>query len=280
MSNENKQPAAVRVCAISDVECSRGCGTGACKKEAAHDHIADARKLVAQPDERAAFADLAHEVWSAAQLPPGEGIADGVARIEAILARATQQATKGDEICEHEWSPITEPHKECDKCGEVRRDWDAVAGSAGQAPIYQVRDDVRTWIDVDADMFERSQQEDRRIVYATPSLPQGIVRHPVATTEWCMKMAALEPEEGVPPAGLAALDNSTTAIPVSPDELAKLSAAPSLTTDAQKRQRADLDDCILDAIRRLSATHTNTEIREFFAIQEQRAAAQEQARHA
>lgn len=60
MSNENKQAAAVRVCAISDVECSRGCGTGACKKEAAHDHIADARKLVAQPDERAAFNKYAY----------------------------------------------------------------------------------------------------------------------------------------------------------------------------------------------------------------------------
>jgi hypothetical protein len=29
----NKNPAAVRVCEISDIECSRGCGTGACKKE-------------------------------------------------------------------------------------------------------------------------------------------------------------------------------------------------------------------------------------------------------
>lgn len=29
----NENPAAVRVCAISDVECSRGCGTGECKRE-------------------------------------------------------------------------------------------------------------------------------------------------------------------------------------------------------------------------------------------------------
>lgn len=42
---------------------------------------------------------------------------------------------------------------------------DARRGAA-QEPIYQVRDDVQTWIDVDEDMFERSQQEDRRIVYA------------------------------------------------------------------------------------------------------------------
>lgn len=30
---------------------------------------------------------LSHEIWAAAQLVPGEGIVDGVARIEAILSR-------------------------------------------------------------------------------------------------------------------------------------------------------------------------------------------------
>ncbi|WP_244096411.1 hypothetical protein [Burkholderia dolosa] len=30
----NENPAAVRVCAIADIECSRGCGTGECKREA------------------------------------------------------------------------------------------------------------------------------------------------------------------------------------------------------------------------------------------------------
>lgn len=29
--------------------------------------------------------DLAHEIWAAAQLLPGEGIEDGVARVEALL---------------------------------------------------------------------------------------------------------------------------------------------------------------------------------------------------
>lgn len=32
--------------------------------------------------------ELSHEIWAAAQLAPGEGIADGVARIEALLRRA------------------------------------------------------------------------------------------------------------------------------------------------------------------------------------------------
>ncbi|WP_244254444.1 hypothetical protein [Burkholderia vietnamiensis] len=33
----NENPAAVRVCAIADIQCSRGCGTGACKREGGTD---------------------------------------------------------------------------------------------------------------------------------------------------------------------------------------------------------------------------------------------------
>ncbi|WP_233343516.1 hypothetical protein [Burkholderia cepacia] len=66
MSNE-KNYAAVRVCAIADIECSRGCGTGACKREqpaAAPFYFLNGRseeqerQKKAQPasaDERAAF---------------------------------------------------------------------------------------------------------------------------------------------------------------------------------------------------------------------------------
>ena len=48
----NENPAAIRVCAIADIQCSRGCGTGECKREP--------RYPVEQPapspaDERAAF---------------------------------------------------------------------------------------------------------------------------------------------------------------------------------------------------------------------------------
>lgn len=32
-------------------------------------------------------AALAHEIWAAAQLAPGEGIVDGVARVEALLRK-------------------------------------------------------------------------------------------------------------------------------------------------------------------------------------------------
>lgn len=33
MSTTDKNPAAVRVCAIADIQCSRDCGTGPCKRE-------------------------------------------------------------------------------------------------------------------------------------------------------------------------------------------------------------------------------------------------------
>ncbi|POR54530.1 uncharacterized protein DUF551 [Paraburkholderia eburnea] len=99
--------AAVRVCAISDVECSRGCGTGTCKKESAHDHIAHDRKLVAQPDERAA--DVGTWLWSQLMVycaerriaPATHGrlfqIVDEARRAFPIDERATQQATEADE---------------------------------------------------------------------------------------------------------------------------------------------------------------------------------------
>ncbi|WP_261532754.1 hypothetical protein, partial [Burkholderia multivorans] len=33
MNDQQQSRAAVRVCSIADAECSRGCGTGACKRE-------------------------------------------------------------------------------------------------------------------------------------------------------------------------------------------------------------------------------------------------------
>ncbi len=39
---------------------------------------------------RKELSELSHEIWAIAQLAPGEGIADGVARIEALLRREIQ----------------------------------------------------------------------------------------------------------------------------------------------------------------------------------------------
>ncbi len=52
-------------------------------------------------------ADFAHEIWAAAQLVPGEGIADGVGRISALLAERAQAA----EPVPMNWQTIeTAPH--------------------------------------------------------------------------------------------------------------------------------------------------------------------------
>lgn len=36
---------------------------------------------------------------------------------------------RADEYCAHEWEEMREPHKECVKCGEVRRDWKSKRGA-------------------------------------------------------------------------------------------------------------------------------------------------------
>ena len=59
--------------------------------------FAAARAALAQPAVQPAVD--AHELWAAAQLVPGEGIADGVARIEALLSEKTAQpAVQGEPV--------------------------------------------------------------------------------------------------------------------------------------------------------------------------------------
>ncbi|WP_175994835.1 hypothetical protein [Burkholderia vietnamiensis] len=89
----NENPAAVRVCAISDIQCSRGCGTGACKREqpaaAPIDEfrqiIADARGAI-----RAANPDLAYEKLGLL-LGADESDTAIAARVEAALHAAVEQ---------------------------------------------------------------------------------------------------------------------------------------------------------------------------------------------
>lgn len=40
---------------------------------------------------------LAHEIWAAAQLALGEGILDGVARVEALLQQVLEVVVAGDQ---------------------------------------------------------------------------------------------------------------------------------------------------------------------------------------
>lgn len=53
----NENPAAVRVCAISDIQCSRGCGTGPCKREQATEN---SRADALTDEQRDRLARLSH----------------------------------------------------------------------------------------------------------------------------------------------------------------------------------------------------------------------------
>lgn len=46
---------------------------------------------------------LAHEIWAAAQLAPGEGVVDGVARIVALLRKAAHPAILHCDNCGCDW---------------------------------------------------------------------------------------------------------------------------------------------------------------------------------
>ncbi|MBX6334423.1 hypothetical protein IRY61_03735 [Candidatus Saccharibacteria bacterium] len=46
---------------------------------------------------------MAHEIWAAAQLAPGEGIVDGVARVEAMLRNTPHPAITFCDNCGCEW---------------------------------------------------------------------------------------------------------------------------------------------------------------------------------
>lgn len=65
---------------------------------------------------------LAHEIWASAQLAPGEGIVDGVARVEALLRKAAHPAITHCEGCGCDWldnglNPVGCPY--CKQSAEV-----------------------------------------------------------------------------------------------------------------------------------------------------------------
>ena len=58
-------------------------------------------------------------------------ISGGAGYLQRIVYAAPPAPSVADAPCEHEWQGMTEPHKECMKCGDVRRDWTSVADAAG-----------------------------------------------------------------------------------------------------------------------------------------------------
>jgi uncharacterized Zn finger protein (UPF0148 family) len=90
--------------------------------------------------------DLSHEIWGAAQLAPGEGIADGVARIETLLRRAIHSAITHCNKCGCSWLDDGVNPIGCPYCEHI--DWRAVnaellplpKGEASSFGSYEVHD--------------------------------------------------------------------------------------------------------------------------------------------
>src|SRR5690554_4813036 len=83
-------------------------------------------------------AALAHEIWAAAQLVPGEGIVDGVARVEALLRKAPHPAVTHCDNCGCDWldnglNPVGCPYcKQPDAVEALRAERDALRERVGQ----------------------------------------------------------------------------------------------------------------------------------------------------
>ena len=89
---------------------------------------------------------LSHEIWAVAQLAPGEGIADGAARIEAILRREIHSAITHCDRCGCSWLDDGVNPIGCPYCEHI--DWRAVnaellplpGGEASSFGNYEVHD--------------------------------------------------------------------------------------------------------------------------------------------
>ena len=62
-------------------------------------------------DQPQAAADLAHEIWAAAQCAPGESIEDAVGRIERLLIGESARAAKSVKVNQY----VERPQDECDE---------------------------------------------------------------------------------------------------------------------------------------------------------------------
>ncbi|MCL4631574.1 hypothetical protein [Burkholderia sp.] len=78
---------------IANAHCPGGTAHPVNVKNAIREALREARVSANETGAEGA-ADLAHELWSAAQLAPGEGIEHGTQRIAAILSRAPAQAAE------------------------------------------------------------------------------------------------------------------------------------------------------------------------------------------
>ncbi|MBP0714835.1 helix-turn-helix domain-containing protein [Burkholderia sola] len=176
MSNENA--ATVRVCAISDAECSRGCASGACKREAEDPCVAHPKDASIQPeprtadeavyrfgydgvcriqsartDEQAAFVEL-----MGYDRPETEGIAQDVwdsqrgAWLEALdYARASSPNAAGAEAASELASMTRMFHAACHDLGLINEALGLDPEDGGAEPILdaiqKLKDERDQWVD-------------------------------------------------------------------------------------------------------------------------------------
>jgi len=108
---------------------------------------------------------LAHEIWAAAQLAPGEGIVDGVARIAALLRKVPHPAITHCDSCGCDWldnglNPIGCPY--CELRRETERRWEGNR-LAAQEYVEDMRDVLREAAQVCKDLDDEALAKESRL---------------------------------------------------------------------------------------------------------------------
>jgi len=108
---------------------------------------------------------LAHEIWAAAQLAPGEGIVDGVARIASLLHREAHPAITHCDNCGCDWldnglNPVGCPY--CELRREVERRWESNRRAA-QEYVEDMRDVLREAAQICKDLDEEALAKEGRL---------------------------------------------------------------------------------------------------------------------
>lgn len=108
---------------------------------------------------------LAHEIWAAAQLAPGEGAVDGVARIVALLRKAAHPAITHCDNCGCDWldnglNPVGCPY--CELRRETERRWEGNRRAA-QEYVEDMRDVLKEAAQICKDLDDEALAKESRL---------------------------------------------------------------------------------------------------------------------
>jgi len=110
-------------------------------------------------------AALAHEIWAAAQLAPGEVVVDGVARIVALLRKVPHPAITHCDNCGCDWldnglNPVGCPY--CELRRETERRWEGNRRAAREY-VEDMRDMLREAAQVCRDLDDEALAKEGRL---------------------------------------------------------------------------------------------------------------------